>query len=1475
MINTAGQGPLFPNLPNGFDSSLNGDSSMMRVNQPAQRNAIILLVVVSLLVLFSVVGLAFVLYSSNQAEAARAWREYQNLDRQGIEPDVYEIVNKAAGEVLFDVEDPTNPGDPVSSAWGHSMGRSMYGWDTTSTTQTTNPANTSPFSGMGVLRGEAPTPPISGINDEAQVIHYGCDTTTGKPRPERHTAHSGKYFNRSVEYTYPDLNNVYLAAIDMQGKLVTFQNTFTSETGASPNNQPLLSYYRPEVFGSLAPTNPNWTNAQGKYLILRPRKQENPNFPEIAANPDGSYTGDVENIENKPVRQNDAIWIDQNLPVRRWKGKNYKPLVAWTIIDLDGKLNVNLIGNKKGMSNATGSNQGYGPWEIDPANTAANILDTTTDMNALINKRNGSAATDLVGFDNKSSYPSGDGAKFYSSADFEANASTNASNARIKTPPAGEYGTTLQFDNTLYGNGFAELTNHPGLFNPYGFMTRPAGTRKGQIFGVNESRWLYTKFNENDQSFYTGSVLAETVTKLKNNTGSAFNPRWALTTISNDLDVAGIPTFQKLSDLGLTYQLTAGDTAPKLAAMSGSFPPSLDLTKNLTNTLSQMGMIKIARKLVDYRKDQTKDWSDPTNTNSSDSDVMKHYQEATKEREQFAQEIFDRLVVATGVLDTPVFGTYSGITNATIPATSDPKYPSLRWLAQLSVNMVDFIDNDNFNTAFKWDTTNTEFVFGVEQPNLLLSEAIAIAENKMPESGQTLLPPKQNDPSEIKIWVELVNPLADTNYDATQPNYFGTKAVLKANGTDVYKLWVLRDADAGTAALTFGNFGTPNFDTNTQKSTIGKIATPDDSSYDAKSSKKIDVLNGVATLADNTAVVPSKTPSSATTANAGKKEVNGNDHTRFFVIGPDDFPDTTPLPVSLKAPKMTLKQDPTPADSFNVKPTFVLQRLANPFLPAQEDPMQHNPAGGTYYNPYITVDFMEAGTITKFVHDRRTLDSMGVHTPIMQNTAFSYGKQDVRKSDSATSLKKQAGSGGGTDYNHSFFHLNNDGTGPNTINGGQPFDVYLHLDRTPTSLADIFNVPVCTQHELTYRFGKANSASMADATDTQFGIKAPYGHVINWRNPNLGLWRALSAFEVGSRVYLNGGGARVPGRVNINTIWDQKILQALAGVQSPNYSDTAQVTALWTKLQTMRTNTGVDPVTMRPKAAKPVRSFATPYLAAPTSTSGSPYAEQSGIGDTLLGVISETTANSAPDMPYFRNELFSKMLGNVTIRSNVFAAWATIGYFEVENEGPYNGTNKAKLGRELGTDDGTAVRSKFFFVIDRSLMGIAKKIQGTNTVPDLDPSGKLYQGDMKDCWSFAYSPADADSNDLAKLARPNGATEIIINVPAKEFRSASNELIANYDGHDVLLNTTDVYLFGVGSNTEKVKISNIDGANVAQGYAAITVKPDTGTNFTISHGPGTILHSQKFQFGNPGPQKHFNFNDTRFGGVVRYVEQLK
>jgi hypothetical protein len=82
----------------------------------------------------------------------------------------------------------------------------------------------------------------------------------------------------------------------------------------------------------------------------------------------------------------------------------------------------------------------------------------------------------------------------------------------------------------------------------------------------------------------------------------------------------------------------------------------------------------------------------------------------------------------------------------------------------------------------------------------------------------------------------------------------------------------------------------------------------------------------------------------------------------------------------------------------------------------------------------------------------------------------------------------------------------------------------------------------------------------------------------------------------------------------------------------------------------------------------------------------------------------------ARDNPYFAFQPYIRMASNTTTRSNVYAVWITVGYFEVEpatGGAPdvFTGAEYAdgyRLGLEEGFDNGAIRRSRAFYLFDRT-----------------------------------------------------------------------------------------------------------------------------------------------------------------------------
>jgi hypothetical protein len=93
-------------------------------------------------------------------------------------------------------------------------------------------------------------------------------------------------------------------------------------------------------------------------------------------------------------------------------------------------------------------------------------------------------------------------------------------------------------------------------------------------------------------------------------------------------------------------------------------------------------------------------------------------------------------------------------------------------------------------------------------------------------------------------------------------------------------------------------------------------------------------------------------------------------------------------------------------------------------------------------------------------------------------------------------------------------------------------------------------------------------------------------------------------------------------------------------------------------------------------------------------------------GQQLLQHTSNQDVDNTDRNPFFRYQGLERLENLVTTRSNVYAVWITVGYFEVK---PWPGGVDAahldgyQLGQELGMDTGEIQRHRAFYMFDRTI----------------------------------------------------------------------------------------------------------------------------------------------------------------------------
>ena len=224
----------------------------------SRRRGAILLVVLTMLALFAVIGLSFVLYAESEANASRIGKDAVNTDLSP--PETSGAINAFLEQMIY------QPDKQESALYGNELSRLIYG------NALAQPDNAVPYSGVGVY-SETLKMTFSGVPTSlhrTQVVRYGSipgatgrfilpdQTYAADPATYDYTnAPTGlnlKYVSRAAPYTYADRNNIYVAVQDpATGRIVK------------------PSYHAPSLFGPLDPSNPNWYTPQGYFQLLRPR----------------------------------------------------------------------------------------------------------------------------------------------------------------------------------------------------------------------------------------------------------------------------------------------------------------------------------------------------------------------------------------------------------------------------------------------------------------------------------------------------------------------------------------------------------------------------------------------------------------------------------------------------------------------------------------------------------------------------------------------------------------------------------------------------------------------------------------------------------------------------------------------------------------------------------------------------------------------------------------------------------------------------------------------------------------------------------------------------------------------------------------------------------------------------------------------------------------------------------------------------
>jgi hypothetical protein len=1414
----------------------------------APRQGTVLLIVIVFLTIFASLGLAFMFYADSDEQAADAFLGAVQPQAPPISPEA--AFSEFLRQLIYDCRDDETGAYSAMRGWG--LLRNMYGQNLgvdPVTGQVTlidgngNPINNATaFSGTGRLHFNFPggTPVIGGL-DDYNLPNYAYFPQDGFLRdPERYGTRpglrpAGQPDNRKAYiggpnpgYTACDLNCMCLAAVKADGTVL------------------MPSYFRDyNGFGKLGPDNQNWYNTVDgrlKYMVLRPRPADHPSVvvngitkPGFPAPEDAN--GDVQNL--KWGKGNDSIWLYTGAPI--WTlpdGRKYTMLFAPCIIDLDGKVNLNVTGNISRNNAFNGSNMGWGPWEVNPgqflfANEYKNLfLGVNAPGSATpyvvgrygVDGQPGLLPTTSATFNRNGKVP-----HFYNRVDFKGTATASW------TLPFGAGQMWPTYPASYLNANANDRLQHPELynvFNPSLVNTTAAGvTRMNYAFGIAEMDKLL-RYGD----IGTEAMVSDLFMLCPNSFASLTNPtlslktRHLVTTSSWDLNSVATAPWLYTAPAGANLKYTMAGAAWQMPQGGGSiqfpapttFPGGAsggEFTGDWRGKPFTPGKLDLNQLLPAYPTPNAANFRfpqriDPVTGNLALDTTNAAYItfiNAQTARQNLARSIFYTFVRVTGAVDLANYKAAQG------PLAVGDFY-ALAYLAQLSVNIVDYIDDDDFITPFNWATmgspdfqtafaafqpnlppgSNFGWVFGVEMPKVVINEAYAQITNDPADPGLGMAPPVATTNYLVDVWAELCNPF---NTDASlfqngdaRLYMFPTVPGNPATGYPVYKLLV---TDPNTTMHAPGNsMGLPNGPVR------GAVA------------KEFNFLPGS----------PGVDVSKIQRANGNfAAPTNQGSNVGFYMVGPSavdpktnlptpvPFPNTggpglAPPTATVNSPGMRLPPIAVAAGAAPTPPTLVLQRLLCPQAPP--DP---NPASPTY-NPYITVDYFENIPVNVGV----TADPTGKQPPTFKaiTARSSIGRLQPYAGDNPNNVALQQVTYA-NQPEHTFFSHNYPVKGstvtPIPGPGAWPkiapfnfgwytvnFDWLIHLDRPLVSPIELLHVSDVRPHELTQTFVQPGIAGTAAAGAPTANMQR-VGKGLGWFNNNARLYRFLEYVQTwcyknedlnvtaatntspivittgnsnvigglttgsqvtitgvngntaangtwtitvqsatkfslngsaGNGVYTSGGVAlpvgRLPGKINLNTVWDPEIFLALCDRQlgshfmdqDPNGVFPNQVMDIFAKMLALRsprtiTTAGLTQNYPGPNE-NPFRPMSTGFTngdaiftngAGVQTTLLKPYIANGTVTGQRLFELTPTLngkATPTPDHPVARFELLNKIYNSVTTRSNVFAVWVTVGFFEVNQVTTVNGGTRIWLGQEIGRADNKHVRHRMFAIVDRS-----------------------------------------------------------------------------------------------------------------------------------------------------------------------------
>ena len=347
-----------------------------------KRCGVTLLIVLALMVMFAMLVTAFMVIVSQNRRRAELTAEALMHLRTGTSAGTSIDTTVARDDELFKqaIERLLSGDEKLGSVLApHSILENLLG-----------SPGTVPFSGTGAgynlnpAAGELALLSIKDGNDKPYALRPNilAPDTDGNQEYKQYLLDNVGDVRMNPDYTAPDFMSMFLAWNDYRGHAL---------------HRIIPSFHRPQLVKYWSPNASDFDPNELRKYVLRPLPTDHPDF--TGSNPAATRTTaanllrfltdgpwDVDNDGNGIA---DGVWLDIGLaPIYDpAKGSYYKPLVSYYVVDMEGRINVNAMSNPE-LTNISGGGTSDGGMGLGPAELSSELLN-----NHVLTERYGSDQT--------------------------------------------------------------------------------------------------------------------------------------------------------------------------------------------------------------------------------------------------------------------------------------------------------------------------------------------------------------------------------------------------------------------------------------------------------------------------------------------------------------------------------------------------------------------------------------------------------------------------------------------------------------------------------------------------------------------------------------------------------------------------------------------------------------------------------------------------------------------------------------------------------------------------------------------------------------------------------------------------------------------------------------------------------------------------------------------------------------------------